>query len=85
MHVIFIAHCQNGTIRLSGGGSTYGRVEVCVNETWSTICSDLWDYEDASVACSQLGHSPYGISEAFRSTFHILMCFRCYICLWLLH
>jgi deleted-in-malignant-brain-tumors protein 1 len=53
-------HCVNGTIRLNGGGTLYGRVEVCVNEVWGTICSNYWDYEDASVACNQLGHSPYG-------------------------
>ena len=46
-------------MRLSDG-SRYGRVEVCINEVWNTICSDHWDYEDAAVACSQLGFSPYG-------------------------
>lgn len=55
-----IAHCVNGTVRLRGGSSTYGRVEVCVNESWSTICSDYWVYEDAAVICNQLGYSPYG-------------------------
>ena len=55
-----IASCANGTVRLSGGGSYYGRVEVCANNIWGTICSDFWDYEDASVVCSELGYSQYG-------------------------
>uniref|UniRef100_A0A1X7VPG7 Deleted in malignant brain tumors 1 protein n=1 Tax=Amphimedon queenslandica TaxID=400682 RepID=A0A1X7VPG7_AMPQE len=55
------ANCTNGAVRLRGGSdSTYGRVEVCVNGLWGTICSDYWDYEDASVLCNQLGFSPYG-------------------------
>ena len=54
------AFCKNGTVRLRGGGSYYGRVEVCVNNIWGTICSDFWDYEDASVVCGQLGYSQYG-------------------------
>ena len=57
---IVLAPCTNGTVRLRGGGTLYGRVEVCVNEVWGTICSDFWDYEDASVVCNQLGYSPYG-------------------------
>ena len=55
-----VARCVNGSIRLRGGGTLYGRVEVCVNEVWGTICGDFWDDEDASVACNQLGYSPYG-------------------------
>lgn len=58
---IHVAKCVNGTVRLKGGDFTYGRVEVCINGLWGTVCSDYWDYKDASVVCSQLGFSPFGI------------------------
>ena len=61
--LIFLAlgNCTNGAVRLrDGNDSSYGRVEVCVNGLWGTVCNDYWDYEDASVLCNQLGFSPYG-------------------------
>jgi len=53
--------CQNGDIRLVGGTTIYeGRVEICWNETWGTVCDDSWSTFDAIVACEQLGYPTIG-------------------------
>jgi hypothetical protein len=56
MHVLIpFSGCTQGAIRLQGGTTTQGRVEVCNNNIWGTVCDDFWSAVDARVACRQLG------------------------------
>ena len=53
--------CHSGDIRLAGGINSFeGRVEMCVNGEYSTVCEQMWDVADASVVCRQLGYSDEG-------------------------
>ena len=59
--ILIAVPCREGDIRLAVSGySGTGRLEVCVNSTWGTICSNSWESTAASVSCRELGHSPYG-------------------------
>ena len=55
-HVSF-SNCTTGEIRLTDGTTQYeGRVEVCINGVWGTVCDSGWDAREAYAVCHQLGY-----------------------------
>ena len=53
--------CKTGAVRLVGGGSkNQGRVEICYDNQWGTVCHSSWSITDARVVCRQLGYTPIG-------------------------
>ena len=70
-HFTLIAHavstayadCGDGDVRLKGSPNNYeGRVEMCINNAWGTVCDDGWGTVDGNVLCAQLGFQPFGRS-----------------------
>ena len=60
--------CDNGAIRLAGGESkNEGRVEICFNNQFGTICDDEWDNSDAAVVCYQLGFGREGSYKTIKT------------------
>ena len=55
------ATCTDGELRLVNGGSDLkGRVEVCQNHAWGTVCDELFGVPEAQVICQQLGFASEG-------------------------
>lgn len=47
---------MEGDIRLAGGNTMYeGRLEICHNNLWGTVCDDFLGRPDNAVVCRQLG------------------------------
>ena len=52
--------CMDGSVQLVDGIEQGGRVEVCVNGVWGSVCGEGWDRTDALVVCKQMGFPDLG-------------------------
>ena len=52
--------CEDGSVRIEGGqmdslaGTMDGRLEICINNAWGTVCNNTFRSVDTAVACGQL-------------------------------
>ena len=54
--------CTGGAVRLADGVLEHeGRVEVCINGVWGSICGYGWNAVDGYVLCKQLGFDDAGL------------------------
>ena len=56
--------CQDGQIRLVEGktpNKADGRVEICFNDRWGTVCDDNFGVQEAAVVCRQQGFPAEGL------------------------
>lgn len=54
---VFVAGgCSEGSVRLENGhNSTAGRVEICDNGAWKTVCDKGFGSDEGRVVCRSLG------------------------------
>ena len=47
---------MNGDVRLVNSTTAYeGRVEICYDGVWGSVCDSSWNDRDAAIVCQQMG------------------------------
>ena len=63
--------CSYGDVRLVNGSSPLeGRVEICINNAWGSVCTDAVSEDDVEVICRQIGQLPPS-----------MFCIKTYVCM----
>ena len=58
------SNCSDGDIRLVNGSNILeGRVELCINRAWGTVCDATFSEDEANVICNQTGYRYNGILQ----------------------
>jgi len=66
-------------MRLEGSEAAYqGRLEICHNGTWGTVCSHGFDNRDARVACRGLGLGLVVVSLPSSCVIYVVF-YSCYL------
>ena len=69
---------MEGDLRLVGGQNEFeGRVEICLNSVWGTVCDNFWSSIIAGVVCRQLGYATDGLIIIINDkvlTCHLFSC-----------
>ena len=76
--------CERNAIQLIGGKNKFeGRVEVCQDGQWKTVCNRGWNNVEARVVCRQLGFAEdTRRSELLhRLAFRFQHCLALYCCM----
>lgn len=65
-------NCSHGQLRLVNGSNTIeGRLEICVNSAWGSVCGNSFSSDDANVACRVLSERHSGIDGMMLHTMMI--------------
>ena len=77
------SECNSGDLHLVGGErESEGRVEICVEGFWGTVCDSGWDQTAALVVCKQSGFGARGSSlynSAMHAQLYIIQVHKCLI------
>ncbi len=82
---VSVTGCEDGQVVLLSDSQppsvdhTEGRVEVCINNSYTAVCDDLWDELEALIICRQLGfnvsicecYSQYNEGFGINPTFNV--------------
>ena len=62
--------CSNGDVRLVNGTTlSEGRVEICYDGVWGSVCDSGWGDQDAAIVCLQLNFQGTSIYTYYKTNY----------------